>query len=183
MSQRVEWTSYTSLQYEPKGTEIGEHEVTGEGALSVASDGVIMVIEGGHDELRKMLTDALAALPGAEQSPGDEPRDYTVSLSNTFEAETPHDAVLQMVTWASDNAYAAGYRVTWHNADGTKVGSMFVDAERDIEPVKDPDAEMAENRETALREGLILGQFEDHREGCPVLTGQVAPGEMLSCTC
>ena len=51
------------------------------------------------------------------------PNEYTVSVSCSFDATSPEDAVRQMVAWLDDYAYAAGYRVT----DG--VTSTFVDAE------------------------------------------------------
>lgn len=41
---------------------------------------------------------------------------YTVHLSNSFDAESPVDAVSQMVTYALDNAGQAGYRVEWEGA-------------------------------------------------------------------
>lgn len=51
--------------------------------------------------------------------------DYEVSLTNTFEADSFEDAVGQMATWAGDNAYQAGYRVS-----NVRSGeSRFVDAE------------------------------------------------------
>lgn len=52
--------------------------------------------------------------------------EYRISVSNIFEAESFEDAVLQMVAWLHENAYAAGYRVENH-ATGE---SRFIDAER-----------------------------------------------------
>lgn len=49
--------------------------------------------------------------------------EYTVSVSNKFTAETPEDALRQMVAWLDDNAAKAGYRID----DGG--GSVFLDAE------------------------------------------------------
>jgi hypothetical protein len=53
-------------------------------------------------------------------------QDYTISVSNIFEAESFEDAVSQMVEWINENAYAAGYRVV-NEATGE---SRFIDAER-----------------------------------------------------
>ena len=50
--------------------------------------------------------------------------EYTVSVANSFEADSPEDAVLQMVAWLYDVAGQAGYRVTWDDE-----GSTFIDAE------------------------------------------------------
>ena len=52
--------------------------------------------------------------------------EYTIRVSNIFEAESFEDAVLQMVAWLDENAYAAGYRVD-NNSTGE---SRFIDAER-----------------------------------------------------
>ena len=58
--------------------------------------------------------------------------EYTVSLSNTFEADSFKDALEQMVAWVSDYAYSAGYRISWTEyIDGIReYKSVFVDAER-----------------------------------------------------
>ena len=58
--------------------------------------------------------------------------DYTIAVSNTFEAESIEDALRQMVAWISENAYAAGYRISWEfKVDGVwHETSVFVDAER-----------------------------------------------------
>ena len=58
--------------------------------------------------------------------------EYTVSLSNTFEADSFKDALEQMVAWVSDYAYSAGYRISWvEYIDGVREDkSVFVDAER-----------------------------------------------------
>ena len=58
--------------------------------------------------------------------------EYTVSLSNTFEADSFKDALEQMVAWVSDYAYSAGYRISWAEyIDGVREDkSVFVDAER-----------------------------------------------------
>ena len=59
----------------------------------------------------------------------EEPTGYMVSVSNIFEdAESPEDAVRQMVEWLQENAHAAGYRVEPQDG-GT---SSFIDAERDL---------------------------------------------------
>lgn len=51
--------------------------------------------------------------------------EFEVTLSNTFEARSFEDAVGQMATYASDQAYQAGYRVT-----NVRSGeSRFVDAD------------------------------------------------------
>lgn len=52
---------------------------------------------------------------------------YTVRVENTFDADTPEEAVLQMAAWLVDYAYAAGYRV--FNEDEPDTDSMFIDAE------------------------------------------------------
>ncbi len=58
--------------------------------------------------------------------------EYTVSLSNTFEADSFKDALEQMVAWVSDYAYSAGYRISWTEyVDNVREDkSVFVDAER-----------------------------------------------------
>ena len=58
--------------------------------------------------------------------------EYTVSLSNTLEADSFKDALEQMVAWVSDYAYSAGYRISWTEyIDGIREDkSVFVDAER-----------------------------------------------------
>ena len=58
--------------------------------------------------------------------------EYTVSLSNTFEADSIKDALQQMIAWVSDYAYAAGYRISWTEyVDNVREDkSVFVDAER-----------------------------------------------------
>jgi hypothetical protein len=59
--------------------------------------------------------------------------EYTVSLSNTFEADSFLDAVQQMIAWVSDYAYSAGYRISWTEniVDGVRnERSVFVDAEK-----------------------------------------------------
>lgn len=53
--------------------------------------------------------------------------DYFVSVSNTFEAESPEDAVAQMAAWLTDYAYAAGYRVI--NDSDSSAPALFIDAE------------------------------------------------------
>lgn len=49
--------------------------------------------------------------------------EYTVSVSNVFEASAPEDAVMQMAAWLDDYAYEAGYRVI------SETDSVFIDAE------------------------------------------------------
>ena len=58
--------------------------------------------------------------------------EYTVSLSNTFEADSFKDALEQMVAWVSDYAYSAGYRISWTEyVDNVREDkSVFVDAEK-----------------------------------------------------
>jgi hypothetical protein len=59
--------------------------------------------------------------------------EYTVSLSNKFEADSFLDAVQQMIAWVSDYAYSAGYRISWTEniVDGVRnERSVFVDAEK-----------------------------------------------------
>jgi hypothetical protein len=58
--------------------------------------------------------------------------EYTVSLSNTFEADSFKDALEQMVAWVSDYAYSAGYRISWTEyIDNVREDkSVFVDAEK-----------------------------------------------------
>ena len=57
---------------------------------------------------------------------------YTVSVSNVFEAECHEDAIMQMVAWLLDNAGQAGYRVLKHEECAYEI---FIDAE-DIDPSK-----------------------------------------------
>lgn len=54
--------------------------------------------------------------------------DYTVTVSNTFEADSHEDAVAQMVAWLLDNAGQVGYRVT--RQAPSECDSVFIDAER-----------------------------------------------------
>lgn len=58
--------------------------------------------------------------------------EYTVAVSNTFEADSFKDALEQMVAWITDYAYSAGYRISWtEEVDGIRQDkSVFVDAER-----------------------------------------------------
>lgn len=50
-------------------------------------------------------------------------QEYTVSVSNTFEANSPEDAVIQMALWIEEAARHAGYR--WENPNETG----FIDAD------------------------------------------------------
>lgn len=52
---------------------------------------------------------------------------YTVGVSNTFEANSPEDAVSQMVLWIEEVARHAGYR--WVNEDETGLVTGFIDAD------------------------------------------------------
>lgn len=63
--------------------------------------------------------------------------EYTVALSNTFEADSFEDALRQMVAWVDDCAYVAGYRISWTEVvDGVREDrSVFVDAERVFDPI------------------------------------------------
>jgi hypothetical protein len=59
-------------------------------------------------------------------------KEYNVSVSNTFEANSPEDAVSQMVFWIEEVARHAGYR--WESSD-VIAGFLqhetgFVDADR-----------------------------------------------------
>lgn len=54
--------------------------------------------------------------------------EYHVSVSNTFEATSPEDAVVQMAEWLSEVARQAGYRVEWVDDNGPH--SDFFDAEK-----------------------------------------------------
>jgi hypothetical protein len=58
--------------------------------------------------------------------------EYTVAVSNTFEADSFKDALEQMVAWITECAYSAGYRISWtEEVDGIRQDkSVFVDAER-----------------------------------------------------
>jgi hypothetical protein len=55
--------------------------------------------------------------------------EYDVSVSCIFEAEDFEDAVGQMATWLSENAYRVGYRVEWTDKNDV-FHSEFVDAEK-----------------------------------------------------
>lgn len=57
--------------------------------------------------------------------------DYEVQVSNSFEADTPEDAVEQMAHWLNECAYTAGYRVfKLDSATFERQGSgEFIDAE------------------------------------------------------
>ena len=61
--------------------------------------------------------------------------EYQVQVSNTFEAETPEEAVQQMACWLVDCAFVAGYRVFLVNPDTfeREEQSLFIDAEKIIE--------------------------------------------------
>ena len=52
---------------------------------------------------------------------------YTVGVSNTFGANSPEDAVSQMVLWIEEVARHAGYR--WVNEDETGLVTGFIDAD------------------------------------------------------
>lgn len=62
--------------------------------------------------------------------------EYTVTLSNTFEADSFEDALRQMVAWVDDCAYVAGYRISWTEMNNgiREDRSVFVDAERILDP-------------------------------------------------
>lgn len=49
---------------------------------------------------------------------------YEVRVSNFFDAESPEDALRQMVAWLDDNAHKAGYRIIHIPEE-----SSFMDAE------------------------------------------------------
>jgi hypothetical protein len=50
---------------------------------------------------------------------------YEVSVACVFEADSPEDAVRQMVAWVSEQAHMAGYR--WERFNPGATG--FIDAE------------------------------------------------------
>lgn len=52
---------------------------------------------------------------------------YTVSVENIFTADSPQDAVRQMVAWLDDHAGEAGYRVDDPECPGRL--DLFIDAE------------------------------------------------------
>ena len=60
-----------------------------------------------------------------------EEREYEVSVRNTFTADSPEQAVADMIHWLLDYAGQTGYRVTWmYEAFGdTTPQTMFVDAD------------------------------------------------------
>lgn len=60
MSQRVEWMdeAFVGCQVVPKGTVVGEHEVTGEVGLVFSADS-ITVVEGSCDRVALLLGIAL----------------------------------------------------------------------------------------------------------------------------
>ena len=59
---------------------------------------------------------------------------YTITVSNSFDASSPEDAVMQMVCWLQECAHSAGYRVEWESlvADTFRKYSYFIDAEKII---------------------------------------------------
>jgi hypothetical protein len=56
---------------------------------------------------------------------------FTISVSNTFDAESPEDAIMQMICWLQESAHCAGYRVEWESvvSDMFRTHSVFIDAE------------------------------------------------------
>ena len=59
---------------------------------------------------------------------------YTVSISNTFDADSANDAVMQMICWLQESAHCGGYRVEWEAivADMFRSCSVFIDAQQMI---------------------------------------------------
>lgn len=62
-----------------------------------------------------------------------EEKEYEISVSNRFFAESHEDAVLQMAAWINDSAYTAGYRVaeidSMSGNTSVEVNSKFIDFE------------------------------------------------------
>ena len=56
---------------------------------------------------------------------------YTVSVSNIFDADSPEDAIMQMIAYLQDQAHCSGYRVEWESivSDMFRSHSVFIDAE------------------------------------------------------
>lgn len=50
--------------------------------------------------------------------------EYEVSVTNTFEAETPQDAVAQMIEWLQEHSAFIGYRVLTEAGD-----TVFIDGD------------------------------------------------------
>jgi len=55
---------------------------------------------------------------------------YTVSISNTFNADSANDAVMQMICWLQESAHSADYLVEWEAivADMFRNCSVFIDS-------------------------------------------------------
>ena len=93
------------------------HRIDGEKVTVVGHTNGITIYDSDDEEGQELLDDVFAELyePTTVQ--------YTVSVSNMFDANSPEDAVKQMVAWLDDNAAKAGY----HIDDG--YGQSFIDAE------------------------------------------------------
>ena len=52
--------------------------------------------------------------------------EYEVSVSCNFEAESPEDALAQMVAWITENGDSVGYRIK----NNETLESIFIDAEK-----------------------------------------------------
>jgi hypothetical protein len=59
----------------------------------------------------------------------DDRPEFRVRVSNVFTADSPEDAVRQMVEWLLDNAAWTGYKVDSFAEDGSLLGTSFIDAE------------------------------------------------------
>ena len=63
--------------------------------------------------------------------------EYTISVSNNFDADSPKEAVMQMVSWLEDSARQAGYRwdtesfISTPSAQWQNTG--FIDMEKECE--------------------------------------------------
>lgn len=55
------------------------------------------------------------------------PKTYTVSVACIFDAESPLDALSQMVAWIDDAAYRAGYRIVDEDGKATFIDADDVD--------------------------------------------------------
>ena len=55
---------------------------------------------------------------------------YHISVTNSFDAENPEDAIMQMICWLEESARHAGYRWLVESSNGTGDWGGFVDADK-----------------------------------------------------
>jgi hypothetical protein len=98
------------------------HRIDGEQVTVTGHVNGITIYDSEDEEGQELLDDVFAEMYEPTTA------EYTVTVSNKFDAVSYEDAVKQMVAWLDDNAAFAGYRVS---TGGDDMGnSVFIDAEK-----------------------------------------------------